>query len=214
MKLLILILTLYSSIAYSKITILENDDYTAYYSSDLNTTLLTREILLVEEYTANIPRYKSFLRDPRVPTNTLPLYIRSGYDRGHIAASANFATVNSIRTANLQSNITPQYPLFNRGIWKALETRVRKYSSVANITVYTGLIFNDCTITNSLNNTVPIADSFFKVIFNDNGDYEAYLIPHSPITKGKLDDYRATLELVNRVNCITDIYPPTPKINP
>lgn len=43
----------------------------------------------------------------------------------------------------LMSNISPQLPVFNRGIWKSLEKLVRDWGEKERIYIVTGPVFKD-----------------------------------------------------------------------
>ena len=97
---------------------------------------------------AGRPRIHCFRRDPRLPVEgaaAVADYREPIFDRGHLASDAD---MKGSRTAQLNSylmsNIAPQYPCFNRGIWLSLEhlTRAwaRRYEAVW---VTTGTIFGD-----------------------------------------------------------------------
>ena len=54
-------------------------------------------------------------------------YAKSGYDRGHLAASANHESQESLQAATfLLSNTMPQFPELNRGPWNQLEKQIRE----------------------------------------------------------------------------------------
>jgi endonuclease G len=51
-----------------------------------------------------------------------------GYDRGHLAPSADFRwSAKALSESYLYSNMSPQVDEFNRGIWGDLEDKVREY---------------------------------------------------------------------------------------
>jgi endonuclease G len=75
-------------------------------------------------------RLSNFRADERLSHRfraSLNAYRKSGYDRGHLVSSAN-ATLSDIRNSEtfLLSNMSPQVPEFNQGIWKTLEDQVRE----------------------------------------------------------------------------------------
>ena len=73
-------------------------------------------------------RKDAFVEDPRVPSGsaTAADYKASGYDRGHLAPFADMDwSAASARESFWFSNMSPQLPEFNRGIWKDLEEWVR-----------------------------------------------------------------------------------------
>ena len=70
----------------------------------------------------------SFAKDRSVPAAPAPGdYTRSGYDRGHMAP--NYAIVTRYGEAEqkktfLMSNVAPQAPALNRGVWRDVEHRI------------------------------------------------------------------------------------------
>ena len=71
-------------------------------------------------------------------------YIKSGYDRGHLCPAADMAhSAEAMEETFLMSNISPQLPVFNRGIWKSLEKQVRDWGEKERIYIVTGPVFKD-----------------------------------------------------------------------
>jgi endonuclease G len=77
----------------------------------------------------NVPRLDNFRADTRIPPRFragLNPYRGSGYDRGHLAASANQDLLDIQNSETfLMSNMSPQLAAFNRGKWAELENAVR-----------------------------------------------------------------------------------------
>jgi len=95
-------------------------------------------------------------------------YTKSGYDRGHLcpAADMDFNPV-AMEESFLMSNICPQAPDFNRGIWKELETEVRNWAKKEHkIYVVTGPVFNDNKGTIGQDN-VLVPGYFFKILYEE-----------------------------------------------
>jgi endonuclease G len=71
----------------------------------------------------------NFRDDPKANDAKSSIYSHSGYDRGHLAPAhdMNF-NATAMRESFYMSNVTPQVPEFNRGIWKSLESRVREWA--------------------------------------------------------------------------------------
>jgi endonuclease G len=77
-----------------------------------------------------LERLDNFRADMRIPQRfraALKGYKDSGYDRGHLAASANHAgqEIQNSETY-LLSNMSPQVPEFNQGKWRELEDAIRQ----------------------------------------------------------------------------------------
>ena len=80
---------------------------------------------------AQFKRKDNFMSDPDVSTeSSSPTdYAKSGYDRGHLAPAADFTwTKEGLDESFYMSNMSPQVPEFNRGIWKKLEEQVRTWA--------------------------------------------------------------------------------------
>ncbi len=83
-----------------------------------------------------VERLDNFRADTRIPKRFragLKAYKGSGYDRGHLVASAN-QDLQDIQNSEtfLLSNMSPQAPQFNRGIWRELEMEIRDLDSRAS----------------------------------------------------------------------------------
>lgn len=80
---------------------------------------------------AKFKRKDNFKSDPDVSTESASPtdYAKSGYDRGHLAPAADFTwTKEGLDESFYMSNMSPQVPGFNRGIWKKLEEQVRTWA--------------------------------------------------------------------------------------
>lgn len=106
--------------------------YTLSYNKDYKVPNWVFYELLREELVGEAERSNKFRQDPFVVSNesaTLKDYQKSGYDRGHIAPAADFNwNVKAKDESFFLSNMCPQHPSFNRGIWKSLEELVRDWS--------------------------------------------------------------------------------------
>ena len=73
-------------------------------------------------------RRPSFTKDPTVPAAPSPGdYTKSGYDRGHMEPNYAIVTRYGEDTQKLtfkMSNIAPQSPALNRGVWRDVEHRI------------------------------------------------------------------------------------------
>ena len=62
---------------------------------------------------------------------TLADYKRSGYDRGHLTPAGDMVFSREAMSETFyMSNMSPQTPAFNRGIWKELEDQVREWTEL------------------------------------------------------------------------------------
>jgi endonuclease G, mitochondrial len=128
-----------------------------------------------------LERADNFRPDYRVPETfraDLVDYEGSGYDRGHLVASAN---QNEVAIQNsetfLLSNMSPQKPQFNRGIWKQLETAVRELDAKDDIYetyVISGPLFDFDTpvarigVKDGNGVSLPVPNAFFKSVLTED----------------------------------------------
>ena len=117
-------------------------------------------------------RTDDFRIDPKVKNNPVGSgdYSGSGYDRGHLCPAADMKlNKTSMSETFYMSNMSPQEPMFNRGIWELLESKVRTWAIEKNgVYVVTGPILrNICGTIN--NGTISVPCSYYKIVFKDNG---------------------------------------------
>lgn len=115
----------------------------------------------------NSERGNNFRPDPDVSTGsaTAADYQKSGYDRGHLAPAADMAWSDTAMSESFYfSNMSPQLPGFNRGVWKRLEDQVRQWA-IAYDTLYiaTGPILTDSLPTIGPNE-VSVPKFYYKAL--------------------------------------------------
>lgn len=134
----------------------EQAEWVAY---ELNSTHLSR---------SNFKR-PYFEIDPAVKTGAASWrnYKDSGYDRGHLIPAGDRTYDKSAYDETfLTSNISPQNPKFNAGIWNTLEQKVRywakKYDGVFVVTG--GVLKGDLKTIG--NERVAVPDLFYKIVYD------------------------------------------------
>jgi endonuclease G len=118
---------------------------------------------------SRVPRSNRFKIDPYVFTGSASAsdYYKSGYDKGHLCPAADMSwSQQTMEESFYMSNMSPQKPAFNRGIWKKLESKIRKWA-IKNEEIYvtTGPIFGYDNKTIG-DNKVSVPESFYKVIID------------------------------------------------
>lgn len=133
---------------------------TPYYTANV----LTTEIV---QGSGSIGRKDTFHEDVRlVPKiqSTLKDYKKSGYDRGHLVPSDDMPDFESQNESFSLSNIVPQNPKNNRGVWKKLEDEARDYTRIEKrVYVISGPIYDNYNKT--IGNNVIVPTRLFKIIF-------------------------------------------------
>lgn len=94
-------------------------------------------------------------------------YARTGYDKGHLAPSADFGWDQKANDLTfVMSNMSPQTPGLNRDAWRRLEDQVRKWAcGEGRVTVITGPIYG--TSPKKLKSGLEIPEKFFKIIIDE-----------------------------------------------
>tara|TARA_Y100000768_G_scaffold80176_1_gene56984 strand:+ start:1057 stop:2049 length:993 start_codon:yes stop_codon:yes gene_type:complete len=145
------------------------------------------------------PRRNLFREDPNVSSKSASLkdYKGSGYDRGHLAPAADmkYNTV-AMSESFFMSNISPQTPGFNRGIWKKLESLVRAWGKRFEIYVSTaGVLGSDRFGTIGVNK-VTIPAKFYKVIYSpDKKIMIGFLLSNIKLS-GELSSYAVSVDQI------------------
>jgi endonuclease G len=125
---------------------------------------------LTKEETNNLfERTDKFLVDPMVSTGTAQNsdYLKSGYDKGHLAPAADMGwSALTMKESFYFSNMSPQLPGFNRGVWKRLEELMRSWA-IDNKAIYivTGPLLSQGLPTIG-SNGVSIPNYYYKVILD------------------------------------------------
>ncbi|MFN7014469.1 MAG: DNA/RNA non-specific endonuclease, partial [Bacteroidia bacterium] len=184
-------------------TLLERKAYIASYSSKHGQSAWVLYQLKKEHLYGDIARKNNFKEDPDLPGAISPLvYTKSGYDRGHLAPAADFSWSEQAMVESFyMSNMSPQLPGFNRGIWKKLEDQVRKWAEEKqDLIVVVGPVLNDTL--RRLKEIVSIPDIYFKVILDkNNNDCMAFLMKNEP-SKLSLETFAVSIDSVEKLSGI------------
>jgi len=126
-------------------------------------------------------------------------YLRTGYDKGHLAPNALFDYDKKIqRETFLLSNIAPQKPQLNRRLWNKLERFVRlQAKKYGKLEIATGVCGNVGTIKNG----VVIPKWWYKIIEYPNGHRIGFLAPNTNhnMSKAKIKDFIVDIDRIERV---------------
>ena len=167
-----------------------------------------------EETQKVIERTDKFIADPFVKSRTANEsdYSGSGYDRGHLAPAGDMGWSQAAMAESFYySNMSPQLPGFNRGIWKRLEELVRTWAiEYQSVYVVTGPILTKGLSTIGMNK-VAVPEYFYKVIL-DYTDPETkgigFIVPNTG-SKEPLQKYVVTIDSVEHLTGI-DFFPQLP----
>lgn len=150
--------------------LLFNREYIVGYSYLFRQARWAMELIGPDNKRDEVERKDYFRADLRVPAKFRADnidYTKSGHDKGHLVSSADRqATRMENSETFLLSNMSPQLPEFNRGIWQKLEEAVRDLANkYIEVYVVSGPIFN--------------VGKAIEVIGIDNGNEVAIPVPHA-----------------------------------
>ena len=148
--------------------VIKHEGYTVSYNSEYRiANWVAYELTATEAKSKKTERSNKFVPDPQVKGSTAMNedYTRSGYDRGHLAPAGDMKwSAKAMRESFYLSNICPQKPKLNRGIWKDLEEQCRLWAlDNGSLLIVTGPV-----ITGDMKrlgkNRVAIPKAFYKVL--------------------------------------------------
>ena len=173
----------------------------------------------------NTERTNDFRIDPLVSTGTAvegdyfvkwenddneTQYKGFGYDRGHLAPSADFRwNQKALSESFFYSNMSPQVADFNRESWASLEAQIRQYaiSNSTNLFVVTGPVLDNSLnrITNGVNQ-IAIPEYYYKVVL-DTANLKAigFLMPNALCEK-PLESYTKSVDEIEALTGL-DFFP-------
>lgn len=190
--------------------------YYVHHNDSYLVPVYTASWLLPENLDGVNPRVNAFKPDPDLSVGyraELVDYINDRredgieYDRGHMVPVDDMRN-NSV--AMLQSfylsNMVPQDYRNNRGIWKSIEFRVRKWAKgrPGGLYVFSGPIFDVFPPATLGPNHVGIPTRIFKVVIDkENGEGVAFLVHNGPYPEGT--SYKSVMTTISEVERISKI---------
>lgn len=147
----------------------------------------------------------SFRVDPDITERsaTLKDYRGSGYDRGHLAPAGDMSWDKTAMAESFYlTNMAPQVGIgFNRGIWKALEGRVRDWAEHRErLIVVTGPIYGDGAKTIGVAKDVAVPEAFYKIAYDpDRKRAIAFVLPNKSTPTAKLPEHIVTVREIEEL---------------
>ena len=165
---------------------------------------------------STIGRSDAFGFDPLLPSEKQQ-YISNGaygtgHSRGHQIPSADRqGTYDNNAATFYATNMTPQLPNFNEGIWARLEGAVRNLARLADtLYVVTGCVPGKNQITDRAGHKVTVPDAYFKALlyytsgsatyakYNGYSGIAVYLPHDNSIAGNKYQDYYLSIDQLEK----------------
>jgi endonuclease G, mitochondrial len=182
-------------------------NYAVIHQCSTKTPLLIMEHVTQAAISGPAKRRDDFRADPSVHESCraqLGDYAGHPYDRGHMAPAANNTqSVEIMSESFFLSNMVPQVPNHNRGIWRQLEIWVRDWAKdpARDIYVISGAIYQPGHKT--IGNGVGVPTHMYKIVVDKNkGTANAWLLPNAPIPVADLPKYKTTVPAVEQASGI------------
>ena len=179
--------------------ILRRRGYAASYNPDWLIANWVAYEITADEASARGERGSGFEADPDIKGHkAYPRdYVRSGYDRGHLAPAGDMKwSYRAMQETFYLSNICPQNHELNNGVWNDLEQAVRRWARREGpLWVCAGPVVrkNPRRVGKA---GVAVPDKFFKAICRRrNGHYQgiAYIFDNRPL-QGTYRDYAISID--------------------
>jgi endonuclease G, mitochondrial len=125
-------------------------------------------------------------------------YEKSGYDRGHLvnAQDMKFDSISESESFYL-TNMAPQVPSFNRGIWLQLESQTREWVSVREkLYIIAGGILRDSI--KYIGDSLPVPSHFYKIIYDCNKNTAVAFIIKNLNGKQSFKNYAVSIDQIER----------------
>ena len=198
--------------------IISHSAFSLSYNEDHEQANWVMHIILPETTNGNASRSNDFREDPLVTTGTAiekDYFLKEkkedgkyeydgfGYDRGHLAPSADFKwSEKALSESYFYSNMTPQLGDFNRLKWAELENWMREYVAKNNtslIIVTAPILTDDLPKIERGINKISIPNHFVKVALDvKNQKGIGFVLPHEKI-QNPLESYAVSIDSVEQL---------------
>lgn len=170
--------------------------------------LLTEKMCL----SSTVKRSNAFYADTFIRSGSaLPNdYKGSGFDRGHLCPAGDMKfSERSMNESFYMSNMSPQVPSFNRGIWKKLEERVRIWAITnKELHITVGGILHDSLPKIGVANKISVPENFYKVILDNEGSEKKAIgfVMSNKKGSGSIFNYAVSVDSVESISGIDFFY--------
>ena len=146
-----------------------------------------------------------FNQDPLVTSASADWrnFKNSGYDRGHLCPAGDRKSSKELYDETFfTSNIAPQIPSFNNGVWNRLEQKTRYWATKYNgLYVITGGVLKGELKTIG-KEKVAVPNYFYKILMTkDHSKMIGFLVPHEP-SKAPLYSFVVTVDEIEKLTGI------------
>lgn len=155
-------------------------------------------------------RPNTFRPDPEVRTESATPrdYNASGYDKGHLCPAADMAFDDAaIDETFFMSNMSPQVPAFNTGVWRELEELTRDWArKFKHLYIVTGPVLSQPGLGQIGFSKVTVPAAYYKVLLAaEEGRAIAFILPNARSERPVMD-YACNIDQVEKTTGL-DFFP-------
>ena len=189
---------------------IQRDHYTLDYNEEHEQSNWVFYKITEDHIKGTAKRKNHYKSDPMITTYSSNYidYKGTGYDKGHLCPAGSMKiNQDAMDDSFYMSNISPQNPGFNRGIWNRLEQQVRRWVDVyGDLYVVTGPVF-DSEMAGIGANNVSVPKRFYKVVYACEGEGKmiGFVLPNEKSDQD-LIDYSVSVDEVERITKIDFYY--------
>ncbi|MCB9224086.1 MAG: DNA/RNA non-specific endonuclease [Crocinitomicaceae bacterium] len=192
--------------------IIRHQAYSLLYSEQHEQASWVAYFLTKNDLVSKTSRTDDFRPDPMIKSGSAEIadYKGSGYDRGHLAPAGDMVRSKQVMSESFYfSNMSPQTPAFNRGIWRLLEENVRNcVNAFDSIYVVTGPVLEDELPTIGTNK-VSVPKYYYKIMMRVSREGTpisiGYLMPNEASSRS-YTEYAVTVDSIETVTGL-DFFP-------
>jgi endonuclease G len=196
--------------------IIYHEGYTVSYNSEYKIANWVAYELTAEEVGGRVKRSDKFVPDPMVAkdeTSKNEDYVRSGYDRGHLAPAGDMKwSYKAMQESFYYTNICPQNKELNTGIWNSLEVQCRTWATrYGSLLIITGPVM-ESNLKRLGSHRVGIPNIFYKVVCIPSGNKPkgiGFLFENRKYIKTDIRARAVSIDSVEKVSGI-DFFPSYP----
>lgn len=185
-------------------TLIEHTGFSLVYNEDHEQAAWVAYLLNAGMTKSVVSRSNNFKPDPKVATRTADHadYKGSGFDRGHLAPAGDMGwSQASMEDSFYYSNMSPQRPGHNRGVWKRLEDLMRTWAvTYDSIYIATGPVLKEGLPVMGPNE-VSIPEAYYKAVFRYAGDESeaiGFIVPNES-SKAHLSSFALSVDSLEQV---------------
>ncbi len=182
----------------------KHEGYTLQYDEQNEQARWVAYQLTAAETIKQFERTNKFIPDPTISSGSASDkdYRNSGYDRGHLAPASDMGwSAKTMAESFYYSNMSPQVPAFNRGIWKRLEEQVRRWAmELDTVYVVTGPILSG-NLQFIGPDQLAVPNYYFKAVLYFHGkDSKAIgFVMENRKLQGSLSDFTFTIDSLEKL---------------